>query len=141
MCDYQNKTKHLSRENDELRSSLGAYAETQDELTAELGDLKDKYRCGAVRASQRLRETSRCGNLPADNEKVLFRVPGRSWTCCGTRRRSSRGAAAGPPGSRAATPEPGPTRSGGCSRAAMETATDSEAGLTDGDFPLKISHY
>ncbi len=44
VCDYQNKSKLLSRENDDLRSSLGAYAETQDELTAELADLKDKYR-------------------------------------------------------------------------------------------------
>lgn len=40
----QAKVKHYSKENETLGGSVHAYKETQDELTTELADFKEKYR-------------------------------------------------------------------------------------------------
>jgi len=44
VCDLQNRVQRYSHENDDLTANLRVYQETQDELTTELVDLKDKYR-------------------------------------------------------------------------------------------------
>jgi len=44
VCDLQKRVQRYSHENDDLTANLRVYQETQDELTTELVDLKDKYR-------------------------------------------------------------------------------------------------
>ncbi len=44
VCDLQAKNKGLRSDNAEFRGNQCAYKETQEELTAELADFKEKYR-------------------------------------------------------------------------------------------------
>ena len=44
VCDLQSKLKRTTSENTDLATSLQVYKETQDDLTGELADLKEKYR-------------------------------------------------------------------------------------------------
>ena len=44
VCDLQSKLKRTTSENTDLGTSLQVYKETQDDLTGELADLKEKYR-------------------------------------------------------------------------------------------------
>ena len=44
VCDLQSKLKKNTGENTELTANLRIYKETQDDLTSELADFKEKYR-------------------------------------------------------------------------------------------------